>query len=452
MSSGTTPTVIPPGGRELTKVAFAASIGTTIDWYDFLLSGVCAAVVYPAVFFNFGGAGAALALGIATWGLGFLARPVGAFMFGQWGDRRGRRSTLVLTLMTMGVGTVGISLTPSFATIGFLAPALVIIFRLFQGVGMGGEWGGAATFISEHAGRSKWKTLWASGMQAAVVIGFGIAVWLLTTIASFTGGWTGAAFLSWGWRIGFWIGAIVILTGAIARYYTMESPLFTDAQKRKTIKSVPAAEAWRHYALRMIKLGIAWSWVIMGFSFMWVPYVLPYAGAVGISGTGLYYAELASCAAMAVTAFLGAYIADKWVRRKVVMAFSAISSAIVAYPMFLLIQTGNDTLAILGMVLFTGFMNLGYGCVSSLYAEQFPTEYRQSGAGQGYNLGALIDGSCTTFFIPWVLATFGLLAAWPFVLVVYLVAAIIAGIIALSLTEAPKRVRQAIPAPLPSAK
>jgi MHS family shikimate/dehydroshikimate transporter-like MFS transporter len=430
--------VIPPGGTELTKVAVASSVGTFIDWYDFLLSGVCAATVYPLVFFNFTGVGSALALGIATWGLGFLARPVGAFLFGQWGDRRGRRSTLLLTLCTMGVGTLGISLTPSFGMIGGLAPALVIIFRLFQGVGMGGEWGGAATFISEHAGRSKWKTLWNSGMQASVVIGFGVAVWLLTTIAGLTGGWTGTSFLSWGWRIGFWVGALIILLGAIIRYYTMESPLFTDLQQRKALKSAPAAEAWRHYPLRMIKLGVAWCWVIMGFSFLWVPYVLPYAGAVGISATGIYYAELASCAAMAFTAFLGAYIADKWVRRKYVMAFSAISSAVMAYPMFVLIQTGNDLNAILGMVLFTGFMNLGYGCVSSLYAEQFPTEFRQSGAGQGYNLGALIDGSASTFFVPWVLAAFGLLSGWSYVLIVYLIAAVIAAIVAVSLYE-PKR-------------
>lgn len=430
--------MVPPGGRELTKVAVASSVGTFIDWYDFLLSGVAAATVYPLVFFNFAGPGSALAGGIATWGLGFLARPVGAFLFGQWGDRRGRRSTLLLTLLTMGVGTVGISITPSFNTVGYFAPVLVIIFRLFQGVGMGGEWGGAATFISEHAGKSKWKTLWNSGMQASVVIGFGVAVWLLTTIAGYTGGGTGNDFLAWGWRIGFWIGAVIILFGAIIRYYTMESPLFTDLQVRKAIKSAPAIEAWKHYPLRLVKLGVAWSWVIMGFSFLWIPYVLPYAGAIGISATGIYYAELASSAAMAFTAFLGAYIADRWVRRKYVMAFSALSSAIFAYPMFLLIQTGSDLNAILGMVLFTGFMNLGYGCVSSLYAEQFPTEFRQSGAGQGYNLGALIDGSASTFFVPWVLAAFGLLSGWGYVLVVYVVAAIIASIVALTLYE-PKR-------------
>jgi len=437
-------TVVPPGGKELTKVAFAASIGTTIDWYDFLLSGVAAAVVYPAVFFNFGGPGAALALGIATWGLGFLARPVGAFLFGQWGDRRGRRSTLLLTLLTMGTGTVGISLCPSFAAIGGLAPALVIIFRLFQGVGMGGEWGGAATFISEHAGKSKWKTLWNSGMQAAVVIGFGLAIWVLATIADFTGGYSGAAFLAWGWRIAFWIGALIILMGGVVRYYTMESPLFSNLQKVGGVKKMPAAEAWRHYAWKMVRMGIAWCWVIMGFSFMWVPYVLPYLGAEGISAAAQYWGELACCGAMAVTAFLGAYIADKWVRRKVIMSFSAISSAIVAYPMFLMIQTGNDFLAVLGMVIFTGFMNLGYGCVSSLYAEQFPTEFRQSAAGQGYNLGALIDGSASTFFIPAVLLAFGLKNAWPYVLVVYLVAAIIASVFALSLTE-PKKVKVLAP-------
>ena len=439
--------MIPPGGKELTKVAVASSVGTFIDWYDFLLSGVCAAAVYPLVFFNFTGPGSALAAGIATWGLGFLARPVGAFLFGQWGDRRGRRSTLLLTLLTMGVGTVGIAITPSFNAVGYLAPVLVIIFRLFQGVGMGGEWGGAATFISEHAGKSKWKTLWNSGMQASVVIGFGVAVWLLNFVASYTGGWTGSDFLSWGWRIGFVIGALIILLGAVIRYYTMESPLFTDLQTRKAVQSAPAIEAWRHYPLRLVKLGVAWCWVIMGFSFMWVPYVLPYAGAIGISASGIYYAELSCCAAMAVTAFLGAYIADRWVRRKYVMAFSAISSAIFAYPMFLLIQTGNDFNAILGMVLFTGFMNLGYGCVSSLYAEQFPTEFRQSGAGQGYNLGALIDGSASTFFVPWVLAAFGLLSGWGYVLVVYLAAAVIASVVALTLNE-PKRSLAAI-APKP---
>jgi MFS family permease len=198
----------------------------------------------------------------------------------------------------------------------------------------------------------------------------------------------------------------------------------------------------------MVRMGIAWCWVIMGFSFMWVPFVLPYLGAVGIPAGAIYYGELASCAAMAFTAFLGAYIADRWVRRKIVMSFSAISSAIVAYPMFLMIQTGNPFLADLGMVIFTGFMNLGYGCVSSLYAEQFPTEFRQSAAGQGYNLGALIDGSASTFFIPAVLVAFGLLNGWPYVLVVYLVAAIIASIFALSLTE-PKRVKAPVPAAMP---
>ena len=425
--------------RSLLKVSIASSIGTMIDWYDFLLSALAASIVYPTVFFSFSANPAlAFSLSIASYSLAFIVRPIGSFLFGHYGDRMGRKSTLILTLLTMGVGTLGIGLTPSYAAIGFAAPALLFLFRFFQGLGIGGEWGGAATWVSEFTSKSKWKALWNSGMQAGLLVGFVLAVVLITLLST---NLTHAAFLSWGWRIPFFVGAVIVLVGGILRYTTAESPVFNSLKKQGKVERSPAIKSWRMMGGRILLLAVAWNFVTMAFSFIWIPYSAIYASTVKISANTVLIGELVASFVMIITTFLGSYVSDRFgIRRKYLLFTGAIGTAALAFPMFYAIDTGNATLVVLGMAAFMGVDFIGYGVMSSLWSEQFPPEYRYSGSGQAYNIAAIVVGVAGAFLTPVAISLYGIRGAMPYLNITYIIDAIICAFVILFIKE-PKRVK-----------
>lgn len=441
-SSPTVPGVgtSPASARSMLKVSVASSIGTMIDWYDFLLSALAASIVYPTVFFSFSTSPAiAFSLSIASYSLAFIVRPIGSFLFGHYGDRMGRKSTLILTLLTMGVGTLGIGITPSYAAIGFLAPVLLFVFRFFQGLGIGGEWGGAATWVSEFTSKSKWKAMWNSGMQAGLLVGFVLAVVLITVLRE---NLTSAAFLSWGWRIPFYVGAVIVLIGGILRYTTTESPVFNNLKTEGKVEKSPAIKSWRQMGGRIILLAIAWNFITMAFSFIWIPYSAIYAGTAKVSSETILMGELVASLVMIVTTFFGSYIADAFrVRRKYLLFAGAIGTAILTFPLFMAIDSGNSSLVILGMAAFMGADFIGYGVMSSLWSEQFPAEYRYSGSGQAYNIAAIVVGVLGAFLTPALISLYGIRGSMTWMSITYIVDALICAAVILMINE-PKREKQ----------
>ena len=214
----------------IVKVVAASMAGTTVEWYDFFLYGVAAAVVFPKVFFPTGDPTAATLASLATFAVGFLARPIGGLVFGHYGDRIGRKKLLVLSLLMMGASTFAIGLLPSYATIGVAAPMLLVLLRLIQGFALGGEWGGAVLIVSEHGDPAR-RGFWASWPQAGAPAGQLIANGLLALMAVVQ---TEEQFLAWGWRIPFLVSAVLVLIGLWVRLSVDESPIFRAARERRS--------------------------------------------------------------------------------------------------------------------------------------------------------------------------------------------------------------------------
>ncbi|MDN5749531.1 MAG: MFS transporter, partial [Pseudonocardia sp.] len=244
-----------PPRSSIVKVVAASMAGTTVEWYDFFLFGVAAALVFPSVFFPESDPAAGTLLSLGTFAVGFIARPIGGLVFGHYGDKIGRKTLLVISLLMMGLATFAIGLLPGYATIGFAAPLILVLLRVVQGFALGGEWGGAVLIVSEH-GDPKHRGYWASWPQAGAPGGQLIANGLLALLAAFQ---SEAAFLAWGWRIPFLLSAVLVLIGLYVRLSVEESPVFREAQalaKRRAAAgekdSMPIVEVFRRYPREVV--------------------------------------------------------------------------------------------------------------------------------------------------------------------------------------------------------
>ena len=217
----------PAQPRAFGRVVGASIIGTTVEWYDFFLYGSAAALVFPHLFFPDSSDFAGTLLAFGTYAVGFAARPIGALVFGHFGDRIGRKKLLVISLLMMGGATFAIGLLPTFATVGVLAPILLVTLRLIQGFALGGEWGGAVLLVSEH-GKPEHRGFWSSWPQAGAPAGNLLATGVLALLAAFQ---SDDAFAAWGWRIPFLLSAVLIIVGLFVRLAVSESPVFLEAQR-----------------------------------------------------------------------------------------------------------------------------------------------------------------------------------------------------------------------------
>src|SRR6202050_707184 len=229
-----------PTVNQIYKVALASIIGSVIEQYDFLVTGVIAATVWPDIFFKEPGLKSAAAA-IATYGLGIMIRPLGAFIFGYLADRNGRKDALVYALVLMGLSTLAIGLTPTYASIGAAAPALLVLFRLLQGISFGAEFGTASTWVVEQAARSNHRAFWGAWVGFAIPIGLLLGFGSVIVVKSLM---TPAEFNAWGWRIFFVVGFLVAIVGLIIRTRTMDSFVFEQHRQHNTILKSPASPAW----------------------------------------------------------------------------------------------------------------------------------------------------------------------------------------------------------------
>jgi metabolite-proton symporter len=381
-------------GSSIIKVVAASMAGTTVEWYDFFLYGVAAAVVFPAVFFpsNDPAVGTLLALG--TFAIGFIARPIGGLVFGHFGDKIGRKTLLVVSLVMMGAATFAIGLLPGYATIGLAAPLLLVVLRLLQGFALGGEWGGAVLIVSEH-GDPERRGYWASWPQAGVPLGQLIANGLLFVLSAVQ---TDEAFNSWGWRIPFLLSAVLVLIGLYIRLSVEESPVFKEAQAKAAELAaagekevMPIVEVFRRYPREVFTaMGARFAENVSYYIFTIV--ITTYVTQrLGLSSSFVLGAVLIGAAFHLITIPIWGALSDRF-GRKPIYLLGAAGVGIWGFVFIALVNTENFgliVLAIIGGLLFHGAM---YGPQAAFLSELFGTKVRYSGVSVGYQLASVVAG------------------------------------------------------------
>jgi MFS family permease len=406
----------------LKRVTLACTIGTAFEWYDFFLSATVSAVVWPFIYFQYLSAGLAAALGVITFAVTFLTRPLGAYIFGHLGDKFGRKSTLIATLATMGVSTFGIGLTPSYDSIGVSAPVTIIMWRLIFGVGIGGEYGGAITWVLEYASKSKWRSVWVGIVQATSPLGIATAAGTMSLLTAY---FSRADFLSFGWRIPFIIAGIALILSIFFRYWTAESVLFEDIRKQRKIERFPASRVLIEYPKQTILLAFA-TFLGVGIpAIMLQPYSVGYLVARGLSPSLTIGAVAIGGVAGVVANMVGSVLAQM-IGRKRTYIIAIVAGIIFTFPFFLLIGTLNAVLIYLSYVLALFIDEMGFGVLASIGPEQYPTRLRYSGTGLSYQIGTLFVG-LILFLVSYIVSAYGVIGAWPYV------AAVMTSLLVLSL-------------------
>jgi metabolite-proton symporter len=376
------------------KVVAASMAGTAVEWYDFFLYGVAAAVVFPAVFFpsNDPAVGTLLALG--TFAIGFVARPLGGLVFGHYGDKLGRKKLLVISLVAMGIATFAIGLLPGYATIGIAAPLLLVVLRLVQGFAIGGEWGGAVLIVSEHGDPAR-RGYWASWPQAGVPIGQLLANALLFLLAAIQ---SEQDFQSWGWRIPFLLSAVLVLIGLYIRLSIEESPVFREAQARAAERVaagereiVPIVDVFRRYPREVFTaMGARFAENVCYYVFTIV--ITTYmTKRLGVSSSFVLGAVLIGTAVHLVVIPVWGALSDRF-GRKPIYLLGAAGVGIWAFVFIALIDTANfalTALAVIGGLVFHAAM---YGPQAAFLSELFGTKVRYSGTSVGYQLASVVAG------------------------------------------------------------
>lgn len=391
-----------PATRKEVRLVLASSVvGTTVEWYDFFLYGIAAGIVFNKLYFPSEDPLVGTLLAFATFALGFVARPVGGLIFGHIGDRVGRKTTLVATMLIMGVATMLIGLVPTHESIGTAAPILLVLLRLAQGIAIGGEWGGAVLMAVEYAPRGK-RGLYGSLPQVGLALGL-----LLGTgvFAGLSAAMSDEAFMAWGWRVAFLLGAVLVVVGLIIRLKVLETPAFRKLEAQEKRSKVPAVDLFKdRLSRRHIFLGMGSRWA-EGVAFnTWAVFAISYgADTLGMNRNTMLIAVMMAAAAMLIFIPVFGNLSDTMERRKV-FTFGVVSVAVLAYPAFLLVGTEQPLLVTLAVVTVLGvFYPAMYGPQSSLYAEMFATHVRYSGISFVYQFSGIFASGLTPLVLTYLL-------------------------------------------------
>ena len=370
----------------VSRVVLASFIGTTIEWYDFFLYGTAAALVFNRLFFPELDPSAGTMASFATYAVGFFARPAGGIVFGHFGDRMGRKSMLVTTLMLMGLATFLIGALPTYAQIGVAAPVLLVVLRFIQGFGVGGEWGGAVLMAVEHGHRGR-RGLYASWVQAGVPAGLLLA----TAVFNLFSLLPEEAFLQWGWRVPFLLGIALLGCGLFIRLQIFESPLFEQIRDRKEQSRAPLFEVLRRYP-RNVVLAMGARFAENGAFYIFTVFVLSYATAeLGVPRTSILNGVLVASAAQFLVIPAFGILSDHVGRRPVYLAGAAALAAF-AFPFFWMVDTASTTL--IGLAIVIGLVTHAamYAPQAAFFSELFGTDVRYTGASIGYQLASPLAG------------------------------------------------------------
>jgi metabolite-proton symporter len=374
--------------RGMAPILAASTIGTAIEWYDFFLYGFLAATVFPKIFFPTLSPINGVLAAFSTYFIGFLARPIGGAFFGWFGDRVGRKSTLIATLLLMGIATALIGLLPGYVQIGVVAPILLTLLRFLQGAGVGGEWGGSV-LLSQEYGDDRRRGFWASWPQAGVPVGLALSA---IALLAFRGLFPGEAFLGWGWRIPLLLSLLLLLVGLYIRFRILETPAFTRLKQENRLARAPLADVIRHNWREIILSALVRSAEQAPF-YIFTTFILAYAVKdLGLSLNLLYVALIITAVVSLVTLPTFGALSDRFGRKRWYM-IGAVLMAIFAYPYFLLLQTKNPVIVVIAVVLSISFCHdWMYGPQAALIAERFGTRLRYSGASLGYQLASITAG------------------------------------------------------------
>ena len=416
-------TVQPERTRSIRQVVAASFIGTTIEWYDFFLYGTAAALVFNKLFFPKAEPSSGTLLALATYGVGFAARPLGGIIFGHFGDRVGRKTMLVLSLLIMGVATFLIGAMPTYAAIGIWAPVILVTLRIAQGVGVGGEWGGAVLMSVEHAPPGR-RGFFGSWPQMGVPAGLFLSTVVFLIVQQTT---SDEAFLSWGWRVPFLLSAILVGVGLFVRLRLYESPAFQRVKETRTEAPMPILDVLRKYP-REVLLAMGMRIAENGTFYILTVWVLVYGheDLQLAKSTMLWGVVIAALIGLVTIPWYGA-LSDRVGRRPLYLG-GALFSLVFAFPFFWLVNTKTEALIWLAIVLGVNVgHDLMYGPQAAFFSELFGTRVRYSGASLGYQLASVLAGG----FAPLVAAA--LLQAWGWPAVALYMAAMAAVTVAATL-------------------
>jgi metabolite-proton symporter len=406
MSTNTAATTPQPAAtpNPMKRVALASFVGTAIEYYDFYIYGTAAALVFPHVFFPNQSPTVATIASFATFGVAFLSRPVGAAIFGHFGDRLGRKKTLIATLLIMGLSTVAVGLVPGAATIGIAAPLLVLALRLLQGFAVGGEWAGSALLSAEYAPVAKRGKY---GMFTQIGVGAGLVLSNLVFLsANLTIGEKSETFLTWGWRLPFLFSAVLIIVALYVRLSIEETPVFQQVKTEQRVAKAPIRDLFREQRKQVV-LGAGTMVGVFTFSFMGGTYLTGYASTVlHHPRTLILIVGVLGGLTMILFTVISASMCDKHGRRKIILTGFALGIpwSFVVLP---LLDTGSPVLFALGIAGTFGILGVSYGPIASFIPEAFQTRFRYTGAGLAFNLAGILGGAVPPLVAGALLASFG---------------------------------------------
>lgn len=377
---------------ERRKVAVATMVGTTIEWYDFFIYANSAALVFQLLYFSPAGKELSLLISFATIGLSFIFRPLGAIIAGHLGDKIGRKAMLVATLMLMGVATFIIGLLPTYEQIGILAPIMLIVLRILQGISAGGEWGGAALMAVEYAPTDR-RGFFGAAPQIGTPIGLILATSMIGVMSLIA---PGDAFLEWGWRVPFMFSIVLVIVGLVVRRTIEESPVFNKMREASERERVPLAVLFRKHALLVMIVALTFAgnnalgYMTTG------GFIQNYAsdpdGPVGLDRASVLFAVTVSAFFWLAATLYGGWVSDRIGRRNSYFA-GWTCLALSVFPMLAMVNSGNILLLTIGVSVFAVGLGLSYGPQSAFFAELFPSSVRYSGVAISYALGAILGGA-----------------------------------------------------------
>ncbi|MFC0581531.1 MFS transporter [Micrococcoides hystricis] len=407
------------------RVAFATLVGTTIEWYDFFIFAQAAALVFSELFYKPAGPQISLLLSFATVGVSFLFRPLGAFLAGHYGDKLGRRLMLVITLVVMGGATTLIGLLPTYATAGVLAPILLLVLRILQGISAGGEWGGAVLMAVEHAPgerRGRAGAVPQLGVPLGMLLASGVMA-LMTGVIS-----PGDAFMEWGWRVPFLLSIVLIVLGYFIRRAVDESPVFQEIADRKEQISAPTAVLFKRHWYVVILAALIFAgngasgYMITG------GYLTNYTtqpDGLNMDRTAVLIVISAAAFGWLVSTFVAGILADKIGRRNTYLLGWVLLGAM-SFPLFAMVNTGRIEMLLIAGLLFSVGLGLTYGPQAAWYSEIFPADVRFSGVSVSYAIGAILGGAFAPTIATWLVQQTGGTTAVS----IYLLSMVIVGAVA----------------------